>query len=165
MFACIVKPPARSAAKRIAARTVPTGCARPNNATVIASNPNEPAAPAVKACSLPRICTAPPSPANAPQITMTEVITNGTDIPAVFAANVFAPTARNWKPHVVRFRRTAIPHATKSAIMIAKFTRNESPARRGNRAFSWTSGAIGSCRPFRRKVVVESSQSKKYEAT
>ena len=34
MFACIVKPPARSAAKRMAARTVPTGCALPKSATV-----------------------------------------------------------------------------------------------------------------------------------
>ncbi|CAB4809650.1 unannotated protein [freshwater metagenome] len=69
---------------------------------MIASKPKEPATPAVSAYSLPITWTAPPNPARAPQITITDVITKGTDIPAVFAASVFAPTDLNWKPHVVR---------------------------------------------------------------
>ena len=53
VLACIVRPPARSEAKRSAARNVPSGLALPRSATVIASKPKDPATPAVKAYSLP----------------------------------------------------------------------------------------------------------------
>ena len=51
----MVRPPARSAPKRSAAKTVPIGVARPKSATVIASNPKLPPTPAVIAGSDPRI--------------------------------------------------------------------------------------------------------------
>ena len=95
MFDCIALPPARRAPKSNAAKTVPIGWARPSNATVIASKPKEPAISAVSAYSLPSTWTAPPRPAKPPQIAMGPVKTNGTDIPAVLAALLLAPTARN----------------------------------------------------------------------
>ena len=93
--ACIIWPPTRSPAKRKADRTTPRGLARPRRATVIASKPNEPAIPVVSAYSAPSTLTAPPSPAKAPHTTMTDVITKGTDMPAVLAAVELAPTALN----------------------------------------------------------------------
>ena len=58
VLACIVNPPALSAPNKRAAKTVPSGFALPNNATVIASKPKDPAIPAVSAYSLPSTCTA-----------------------------------------------------------------------------------------------------------
>ena len=77
---------------------MPAGFALPNNATVIASNPNEPATPAVKAYSPPKILKEPPNPAKPPQTAITIVITMSEEIPAVVAAFEFKPVARNLKP-------------------------------------------------------------------
>ena len=82
---------------------------------MIASNPILPAIPAASEYSVPRICTAPPRPANPPQINIVIVVTNGIEIPAVLAALAFAPTARNLNPRVLLLSN----HHTKTAANIA----------------------------------------------
>ena len=92
---------------------------------------------------------------------MTDVVTRGTEIPAVRDAAAFAPTARNRNPHVLRLSNHQIAAAAKSAMINPRLARSSEPKRSGSRALSLTSGASGSWRPGRRNAVVLSNQSKK----
>jgi hypothetical protein len=49
--------------------------------------------------SEPNIWAAPPNPARAPAINITDVVTVELEIPAVRAAEALAPTALNLNPH------------------------------------------------------------------
>ena len=75
---------------------------------------------------------------------MTDVVTRATEIPAVFEAAEFAPTARNLNPQVLRLSSHQIAPAAISAIKNPKFARRSSPKRCGSCALSRTSGASGS---------------------
>jgi hypothetical protein len=50
---------------------------------------------------------APPNPAKPPHINIVDVVTNGTEIPAVLAALALEPTARNLNPSVLVFNNQA----------------------------------------------------------
>src|SRR5690606_24434579 len=101
--ACIVTPPARRAPNSSPAATVPHGFARPRSATVIASKPIPPEMCTLPCRSVPSAWAAPARPASAPAMTNTAMYAPDTDMPAVFAAFGFSPTARSWKPSVLRF--------------------------------------------------------------
>src|SRR5690606_4583949 len=147
--ACIAKPPARSAPNSRPARTVPSGRERPSRATVIASKPKLAATPAVSTFSVPSTCAAPPRPASAPAIAMTQTVTHATEMPAVRAACGFSPTARKRKPSVERSMSHHTPTAASSASRKPRWRRKPRPSTSGNVAEPGIGGLIGLLLPAR----------------
>src|SRR5690625_4506102 len=151
---CMNGAPARSAPKSNAAHTVPSGRDLPSSATVIASNPMDPAEDSTKVRFVPSTTEAPPSPARTPATPRTHTYTMFTLMPAVRAASGFAPTARNLNPRVERSISHHTPRAASSASTNPRWSRNGSGSNRGSIALSATGGVIGCAAPSRMNWVV-----------
>src|SRR5262249_8996683 len=89
-----------------------------------------------------RMTVAAARPASAPAIIMTRVQVPSTFMPALRAALGFAPTARNWKPIVLRDSRQATPAAAAPAPRKARSACGGGPPTCGSTALPATGGAI-----------------------
>ena len=79
---CIRPDPARIAPKSSAASMIPTGCARPRSATVIASKPIDVPYEAVMNPLTPRIWMPPARPASSPHSDIVRIVMNAGRMPA-----------------------------------------------------------------------------------